>query len=56
MELKSQEVAIAVHAQCYSTPSFYSRDTLQRKQKQENSQTPLSPRIQILAQCFTEGG
>lgn len=56
MELKSQEVAIAVHAQHYSTPSFYSHDALQRKQRQENSQTLLNPRIQILAQCFTGRG
>lgn len=56
MELKSQEVAIAVHAQHYSTSSFYSHDALQRKHKQENSQTPLNPRIQILALSFIGGG
>lgn len=56
MELKSQEVAIVVHAEHYSNSSFHSHDALQREQKQENSQTPLNSRIQILAQPFTGGG
>lgn len=51
MEWKSQEeVATAVYAQQNSIPVlFYGHDALQRKQKQENSQASLLPRIQILA-------